>query len=269
MARPTKMGIEYFPLDVDIDQDDKIMLIEAAHGIAGFGIVIKLLMKIYKEGYFYEWTEKEQLLFSGRVNVDINAVNVIINDCLKWGLFHNSLYDKYKILTSAGIQRRYFAACTRRKVVNAIKPYILIDLSDFKNVVYVDINAVNVCINTHPSGVNADICTQSKVKESIVKESIGGQKKNSPQKYLDFVLLSKTEHKNLLQKIGKENTEEYIQRLNSYAHQNPKRFKQYKSHYHTILNWYRQDKQKEASSSGKRRISRQDDRDWEGLLGID
>lgn len=82
MARPQKSGLDYFSLDVDMDQDDKIALIEAQHGIMGFAIVIKLLMKIYKNSYFYEWTEKEQLLFSNRVNVDINAVNVVINDCV-------------------------------------------------------------------------------------------------------------------------------------------------------------------------------------------
>jgi len=29
MARPTKTGLDYFPLDVDMDNDDKIALIEA------------------------------------------------------------------------------------------------------------------------------------------------------------------------------------------------------------------------------------------------
>mgnify|MGYP000880626385 FL=1 len=48
-------------------------------------------MKIYKNSYFYEWTEKEQLLFSKRINVDINSINVIINDCVKWGLFDNDM----------------------------------------------------------------------------------------------------------------------------------------------------------------------------------
>ena len=75
MARPQKTGLDYFPLDVDIDQDDKVAIIEAQHGIVGFGIVVKLLMKIYDTGYFYEWTEREQILFSNRVNVNINGVS--------------------------------------------------------------------------------------------------------------------------------------------------------------------------------------------------
>ena len=45
MARPQKKGLDYFPLDVDIDQDDKIALIEAKHGAIGFAVIIKLLMK--------------------------------------------------------------------------------------------------------------------------------------------------------------------------------------------------------------------------------
>ena len=171
MARPQKTGLEYFPLDVDIDQDDKIQLIEARFGITGFAIIIKLFMKIYKEGYYYEWTEKEQLLFSKRVNVDINLVNDVINDCIKWGLFDSMLYEKYKILTSKGIQRRYLEATGRRRQVELIKEYCLIDPSKYSNVVFVSINSVNVNNNPQSDKVNVDINPQSKVKESKVKKS--------------------------------------------------------------------------------------------------
>lgn len=167
MARPVKEGLEYFPLDCDIDQDDKVALIEAQHGIKGFGVVIKLLMKIYKNGYFYEWTEKEQLLFSKRVNVDINEVNVIINDLIKWNFFSEELFRSKKILTSNGIQKRYLAAVGRRQKVKILKEYLLLDeetINVYKNLVIVDINPSS-------EGVNVDIGTQSKVKKSKVKES--------------------------------------------------------------------------------------------------
>lgn len=167
MARPVKEGLEYFPLDCDIDQDDKVALIEAQHGIKGFGVVIKLLMKIYKNGYFYEWTEKEQLLFSKRVNVDINEVNVIINDLIKWNFFNEELFRSKKILTSNGIQKRYLVAVGRRQKVKILKEYLLLDdetINVYKNLVIVDINPSS-------EGVNVDIGTQSKVKKSKVKES--------------------------------------------------------------------------------------------------
>ncbi|WP_081911484.1 DUF4373 domain-containing protein [Clostridium culturomicium] len=145
MARPQKEGLDYFPLDVDVDQDDKVTLIEAQYGIEGFGIVIKLMMKIYKTSYFYEWTEREQLLFSKRVNVDINRVNAVINNCVKWGLFDETVYNLHKVLTSKGIQKRYLTAIGRRQTVKMIKEYLLLDdetVNAYKNLVIVNINPI-------------------------------------------------------------------------------------------------------------------------------
>ncbi|MCC2250041.1 DUF4373 domain-containing protein [Virgibacillus sp. AGTR] len=183
MARPTKEGLDYFPLDVDIDQDDKIALIEATHGLEGFGIIIKLLMKIYDNSYFYKWGEKEQLLFSRRVNVNINRVNDIINDCVKWGIFSKRLYEQHEILSSAGIQRRYLEASSRRKQVNITSDYLLLDekeVNAYKNLVIVNINSIN-----------EEFSAQSKVKESKGKESKAVVNENSTafaliKKYLEL-----------------------------------------------------------------------------------
>ena len=176
MARPQKNGLDYFPLDVDIDQDDKIALIEAQHGVIGFAIVIKLLMKIYKNSYFYEWTEKEQLLFSKRINVDINSINVVINDCIKWGLFDSDLLETKKILTSKGVQARYLEAVGRRTKVEIRKEYLLLDeniVNAHKNLIIVDINSIN-------EEVFDNINPQSKVKKSKVKKSkVNNNKKDS------------------------------------------------------------------------------------------
>ncbi len=239
MARPQKEGLDYFPLDVDIDQDDKIQLIEAKFGIVGFGIIVKLLMKIYKEGYFYEWTEKEQLLFSRRINVDINQANDVINECLKWGLFDKNLYEKNNILTSKGIQRRYMEAVTRRKQVNIIKEFFLLNPSKYPNIVFANINSTNDNNNTLSNDVNVNIYPQSKVKESKVKESKG---KNTPAqkpkpekiKYADFVSLTNAEYKALVTRLGEEGTRRCIEILDNYKGSTGKR---YKSDYRTILNW--------------------------------
>jgi len=136
--------------------DDKVELIEAKHGITGFGVLVKLYQKIYKEGYFINVTEETLLILSKRINVDINKVNEVIKDCLKYDIFSDKLYKSFKILTSAGIQKRYLQAVDRRKDIELIKKYII-----------VDINGLNVNINW----INDGNSTQSKVKESIVKES--------------------------------------------------------------------------------------------------
>lgn len=114
MARPKKTGLDYFPLDVNFDQDDKVVIIIGKYGMEGLGVLIKLMMEVYKNGYFYKWTEREQIVFSSRINVDINLVNDIVNDCIKWSFFNENKFKEHEILTSKGFQERYSMATTRR-----------------------------------------------------------------------------------------------------------------------------------------------------------
>jgi hypothetical protein len=155
-GRLIKKGLDYFPMDVEID--DKIELIEAKHGITGFGILVKLFQKIYKdEGYYMNCTEETLLIFSKRINVNINTINDVINDCLKYGIFDNNKFEQYKILTSNGIQKRYLNAAERRKEIIMEENYII-----------VDINSINVNINV----INSYKSTQRKGKERKGEESI-------------------------------------------------------------------------------------------------
>ena len=148
MARPLQKGLGYFPLDTNFD--DTIELLEAKFGLEGFAIFIKLLQKIYSNNYYLDWNEEIKLLFVKRHNLNINLVNEILNYCLEKNIFNNNLFSKFSILTSAGIQSRYFKAIERRKNIEIINAYILIDLKDinatFKEI-NVDINSSNVDIN--------------------------------------------------------------------------------------------------------------------------
>lgn len=178
MARPINKGLDYFPLDTDIDQDDKIALVESDFGVEGFGIVIKLLMKAYSNGYFYEWGEKEQKLFVRRVNVDINTLSAVVNACIRWGVFDRHIFERFEVLTSRGIQKRYLEATTRRKDVELYEEYILLSKTEIAKY----LNVVIVNIEDHSLGEDVDIyphsndqmltkTTQSKVKESKGKKS--------------------------------------------------------------------------------------------------
>jgi len=166
MARPTKQGIDYFPLDVVLD--DKFAIIEAEHGLEGFAIVIKLLQKIYSEGYFYKWEEMQLILFSKSISVDRNTVANVVNDCIKWKIFDEGLYSKYKILTSKGIQTRYIQAVYKRVGVEMIEEYLLIDVSDRKNVSCTSVSDIR---NEDVSRVSDIESTQSKVNKSKVNKS--------------------------------------------------------------------------------------------------
>lgn len=159
-----KSGIDYFPLDVTLDE--KFELIEAEFGLTGFGVVVKLLQKIYGgQGYYVEWTKEVALLFAKRIGVGGNAVSEIVSASIERGIFDKTLYDKYQILTSKGIQKRYFEAVSRRKSVEVERAYLLVDATLFsKNVVVLDKN-VNIFEK------NAYISQQSRVEESRVEES--------------------------------------------------------------------------------------------------
>lgn len=138
MARPQKQGLDYFALDVNMG--DEVELIEAEHGMAGFAVLIKMFQKIYGEGYFYEWNERNQLLFSSRFSVDRNRLTDIIDDCIKWGIFDGDLYEKYKILTSERIQKHYVAAVYKRINAEMIEDYLLIDVYDRSNIALIRVS---------------------------------------------------------------------------------------------------------------------------------
>lgn len=61
MARPIKPGLEYFSLDVDIFEDDKIFDLQNEYGPLGEVIYLRLLCLIYKNGYYYRFDSLDKL----------------------------------------------------------------------------------------------------------------------------------------------------------------------------------------------------------------
>jgi hypothetical protein len=226
LARPQKDGIDYFPIDVNIDLDDKYQLLEAKYGAIGFAVIIKLLMKIYSEGYYYTWGEKEGLLHSRRVNVDINTVNAIVNDSVKWEIFDPQIYEKHKVLTSNGIQKRFWEAAKRRNTITIVKQYWLYDVD-------------NIFVNANINLINVDSGTQR--KEKNIKE------KNNKDIYIkcQHLSMTKEEYEKLVAEYGEEAVKDKLEGAENYAN-----LKKYKSLYLTINKWLKKDNQKGGSQSG-------------------
>lgn len=127
MARPLKSGLDYFPLDISFD--DTVELLEAEFGLEGFAILIKVWQKIYANGYYLTWNDDTTLLFSKKINTEKDKVISVINTCLHRDLFNKSMCERFKILTSSGIQKRYITACvsSKRKSIAMEERYLLID----------------------------------------------------------------------------------------------------------------------------------------------
>lgn len=126
MARPSKNGLDYFPFDTDFFCDEKIVCVAGEHGDIGWIVALKLLVAIYRNGYWLKWTEavrfKMLLENSGLSGEKLDA---IIGSLLKWGFFDRGLFEKEGVLTSRGIQRRYFSIARRRK--EAERPFLLVE----------------------------------------------------------------------------------------------------------------------------------------------
>ena len=164
-----KAGIDSFLLDCHTN--DNMAEIEAAYGIKGFAVIVKLWQKIYSDkGYYCEWNERSPLLFlaqwfGGNSGADLNLIIEVVNHAIKIGIFNESMFNKYAVLTSERIQKQYFEVVKRRTEIKVINEYLLVSVG--KNAVIVNINGENVCRN------QKNVCrnSTSKVKESKVKES--------------------------------------------------------------------------------------------------
>jgi len=69
-------GINYFPVGVNFMEENAMEVIEAKYGIKGSAIVLKLLCKIYKEGYFIRWDEEQCLIFANKAGREVQAAEV-------------------------------------------------------------------------------------------------------------------------------------------------------------------------------------------------
>lgn len=167
MARPLSRGIEYYPLDVDFMNDIKIRKIMKFCGPNSIAIIILLLGNIYgDEGYFMKWDEDVCFLVADEVGAKEVYVKEVLKKCLQVDLFSSELFKKYKIITSKGIQKRFFEITKRRKRENLIDDYLLV------NVTKTGVIVAETPITVAETGVIVSKSTQSKVKESKVKYSV-------------------------------------------------------------------------------------------------
>ena len=159
-------GIPYFSLQTCLDE--KFELIEAEFGLTGFAVIIKLYQRIYSRGYYCDWTKEVELLFSKSIGLaGGNSVSEIVGGALRRDIFDRALYREHHILTSKGIQTRYFEAVKKRKAVEVVGEYLLVPRSSLpQNVV---IKGLNSGIKALYSGTSG----QSKGKESRGKKSKG------------------------------------------------------------------------------------------------
>lgn len=185
LARPTKTGLEYFPLDVNFLYDIKVRKIIKPLGPEAIGVLVYLLAEIYKDnGYYISWNDDICFLMSDLTGIDEELIKDVVSKALEVDFFNKDKYKKYNILTSKGIQNRYISATEKRKNTNINDDYIIkneqISTNEHTqnnsntkvNLEETGVNVTETKVNSEETGVNVTESTQSKVKKSKVKDNI-------------------------------------------------------------------------------------------------
>lgn len=179
MPRPKKQGMEYFTFDVNFYQDIKIRKLIRYKGVQGVSIYHILLCQIYASGYYLMWDDDIPFTIAEIAHLEEVYVKEVIDYCLQIELFNRDLFEQEHVLSSHGIQKRFFDFCViaKRRLPDNL-PYCIVEIkrqrvNSEKTEVISEQTIVfpeEIKDITEETSVNPVISTQSKVKES--KEDI-------------------------------------------------------------------------------------------------
>jgi len=174
LARPRKDGLDYFPLDADFFEDEKIRILKARYGADGIILYIYLLCRIYKHGYYMKVNEDFEYLISDDLKMSPDKVKQVLTFLLSRSLFDNTLFQSDAVLTSAGIQRRFQLAVKERAKKNPIQAgrYWLLKEAETEPFIRCTQFEGFSQKNNNNSGKNKDNSREQSLKESKVNNDI-------------------------------------------------------------------------------------------------
>lgn len=174
LARPRKDGLDYFPLDVDLFEDDKIKILKARYGADGIILYLYLLCRIYRHGYYMQVNEDFEYIISEDLKMSPDKVKQVLTFLLSRSLFDNTLFQSDAVLTSAGIQKRFQLAVKERAKKNPIKTgrYWLLKKEETEPFIKCTLFGDYSGNNDSYSGKNPDKSREQSLKESKVKNNI-------------------------------------------------------------------------------------------------
>ncbi len=180
-GRLPKKGIDYSSWSVDIfDNDTKIDKLLDAQSWNGFGVYFYLCQRAYgSDGYFYRWSYDDCASTARKMGGGIGSgtVRETVGYCLQIGLFDKGLFDRWGVLTSRGIQKRYIAVLKDRDVKRVIAEYWLLQENEnCKGLIKVPLNRDLSECNTDFSEGNKDF-PEGNSNFPPIKESKGEKRK--------------------------------------------------------------------------------------------
>ena len=127
MARPRKENLDYFPLDTDFFEDNKIRILKAKYGADGIAVYLYILCEIYhNKGYYTECDEDFVLIMSDYFNFSEQKTTQILEYLVSRSLLVKSiLSETVTVITAKSVQRRYQEA--KKEIAKKAHRDIIVD----------------------------------------------------------------------------------------------------------------------------------------------
>lgn len=131
-ARQQDFNMKYFPVMVDIWDDEKIIKLGEEFGNESLLMFILLLGRLYKtSGYYIYWTQSICEIFCKRHNFKQNIFEDWLFKSVEIGLFDKICFYNYSIITSRKIQETFVKANPRKRFFYFEIRLFLLSTNDF------------------------------------------------------------------------------------------------------------------------------------------
>lgn len=213
MPRPELKGLRYFPLDTGFFGDRKIRLLRGEHGADGVEVYLRIVIKCYEDnGYYLIWSDDEDYPLmaeeTGHSKEKLQGImstlfrrsllcklpvpgNDVIAPDEGTTLYGRSMANEHilpmpgNVITSRGIQRRYFGAIKETRVKAAAQgrhTYIEDSICLLSEDDFAELNKPQCWLKVTPkdrfsginqdkSGINSNKSTKNPPKKSKEKKS--------------------------------------------------------------------------------------------------
>jgi len=185
MARKYELGLKYFSHDTDMAYDRNIRKVTKRFGAFGYGVNCRILEMIYKNGHYIEYDDEFIFDVIDSLNMesdDDELIKDIIAFSVSVGLYDSNLFENEKVLTSHGIQTRYFMAKEQSLLYSKTKnntpdyKYLLVDINEIVSKEQNSFTNNENCFENNP--IVSETMQQIKVNKILLLNNNNNDKKS-------------------------------------------------------------------------------------------
>lgn len=242
MGRSLKPGFDFFPLNCDFFDNDKIKALRRAHGEVGILTYLNLLTRIYRtNGYYYKCTDLDALaediaeqLTNDRIRRKTACVRETINYLIGHEILDRGLAER-GIISGNAMQVQYviMAYKAKRKIQMDVHRLVDVDLV----IQEIRISSEETGISSEETAVNSEKTPQSKERVKYIEKISSLSIARAMGKHQN-VMLTDEELADLVSRgIPMEYVDHFSEKLRSNRYT-------YRDHHRAIIEWWEGDRDK-------------------------